>query len=286
MHYIDQFVRDIYTLLTNHLIINRGHMLLFYLGLCVKNIIGKLFGIKYTQQKFGDWTIHFDSFGAFFAIFTELFIYTIYHFKTEEKKPCIVDCGANIGMAVLYFKYLYPSARIDAYEPDKETFALLEKNITSNNLTDVVCWNEAVAGEAGELEFYSFWDMEWGPGNTLERSQVNFTNINTYKVPAVTLSQKGYQTIDFLKIDIEWSEGKVLKEMQASNLLAQVKRLSLEYHYDEEIISNKFASVIWLLEEQKFHIIVNINTLVTFSISEADFERLNKKYVLMLNCYR
>ena len=286
MHYIDQYIRDMYTLLTNKLIKEKVYICLFYNYLCVKNVLWKIFHIKFTTQKFKHRTIHFDSFGAFFAIFTELFVYNIYYFETTKDEPFIVDCGANIWMAVFYFTYLFPHAHIECYEPDKETFALLQKNVASNWFDKVVLWNEAVSWETGELEFYSFADMEWWPGNTLEKSQVNFAHVNTYTVPVIQLSKKNYSVIDFLKIDIEWSEWKVFEDMESSGLIEKVERMSLEYHYDETIESNKLSAIISILESCKFHTIVNCNTLVGFYVSEQDFKKLNNRYVLMLNCFK
>ena len=189
-------------------------------------------------------------------------------------------------MAVLYFKYLYPEAIIDCYEPDKETFAILEKNVKANNFTNVRCINEAVAGETGELEFYSFGDMEWGPGNTLEKSQVNFKNVNTYKVKASTLSDKNYSHIDFLKIDIEGAEGKVFTNLEESGLIKHVDRISLEYHYDKWLSHNSLSDILAVFEKNNMHVIVNANNLVTFYISQKSFDKRHHKYVIMLDAYR
>lgn len=132
MHFIDQYLRDIYTLVKSRRIKEKRYMFFFYHWLCIKNIVGKIFGLRFTSQKFQNFTIHFDNFYAFFAIFTELFIYNIYYSRIGKDNPFIVDCGANIGMAVLYFKYLYPGAKIECYEPDRETFLILQKNVISN----------------------------------------------------------------------------------------------------------------------------------------------------------
>jgi FkbM family methyltransferase len=44
------------------------------------------------------------------------------------KKPLIVDCGANIGVSVLWFSARYPEAHIVAIEPAPDNFALLRRN--------------------------------------------------------------------------------------------------------------------------------------------------------------
>ncbi|MBP9779286.1 FkbM family methyltransferase [Candidatus Gracilibacteria bacterium] len=285
MYYLDQYLRDIYTLFKSRRLKGKCQMYFFYHLLCVKNLVGKLFGTKFTSQKFKHLNFHFDNFNAFFAIFTEIFIYNIYYFETPKKNPRVVDCGANIGMAVMYFKYLYPDAVIDCYEPDKATFKILEKNIAANNFKDITAFNEAVSGEVGELEFYSLGDMEGGPGNSLEKSQATFTNTNVYKVPVTTLSSHNYEHIDFLKIDIEGSEGKVFEDMEKTGLIKRVDHLSLEYHYDEALENNKLSDIMHILEKNDKRVIINANTLVTIYVDEHIFKSWDNRYVLMLDAY-
>lgn len=285
MNYIDQYLRDLYTLLKSSAIKNKWYMFFFYQYLCFKNIIWKIFKIKFTSQKFENYTIYFDNYYAFFAIFTELFIYNIYHFETKKEKPFIVDCGGNIGLAVFYFKHLYPHAIIECYEPDRETFSILEKNIFKNKLEDVKCINEAISGEAWELEFFSFWDMKGWPGNTLEKTQVNFKNVNSYKVKVTTLSEKKYDFIDFLKMDIEGSEWKAFEDLDKTDLISKIWRINLEYHYDEWLSHNKLSDILRIFEKNNMHVILNTNTLIWNYVTEKDFVRLNSKYVMIIDAF-
>lgn len=43
--------------------------------------------------------------------------------------PLIIDCGANIGLASMWFANAFPEARIIAVEPDQDNFALLQQNV-------------------------------------------------------------------------------------------------------------------------------------------------------------
>ena len=285
MNYADQYLRDNYFIFINKHVKNKLYMFYFYQYLCFKNIIWKIFKIKYKTQKFKNFTIHFDNFYAFFAIFTEIFIYNIYYFESDKSNPFIVDCWWNIWLSVLYFKYLYPEAIIECFEPDKETFMILEKNIKNNNLKDVNCHNKAVSWKSWELEFYSFWNMEWWPGNTLEKCQVNFSNVNSYKVKVVSLSELWYKYIDYLKMDIEWSEWNVFTNLSKSWLIKNIHRIVLEYHYDEWLENNKLSKIIETLENNNMHVIVNPNALVWFYTYESDFTRWSNKYVLMINAF-
>lgn len=64
------------------------------------------------------------------------------------KVPVIVDAGANIGAAAVWFSVLYPKARVLAVEPDPANFAVLEKNAAGR--FDAV--DAAVGGERGHVE--------------------------------------------------------------------------------------------------------------------------------------
>lgn len=44
-------------------------------------------------------------------------------------QPVIIDCGANIGLASIWFAIQFPKARIYAVEPDPENLDLLRRNV-------------------------------------------------------------------------------------------------------------------------------------------------------------
>ena len=64
-------------------------------------------------------------------------------------EPHIVDCGSNIGMAVLFFKALYPRASITAFEPENATFQQLRVSVERNMLSEVTLINAAVGEKTG-----------------------------------------------------------------------------------------------------------------------------------------
>lgn len=45
------------------------------------------------------------------------------------QRPVIVDCGANIGLASLWFARVFPEAIICSIEPDRDNFAMLKRNL-------------------------------------------------------------------------------------------------------------------------------------------------------------
>jgi FkbM family methyltransferase len=47
----------------------------------------------------------------------------------EGHVPLIVDCGANVGFSVSYFRHMFPEARIIGIEPERENFKAMLANI-------------------------------------------------------------------------------------------------------------------------------------------------------------
>ena len=61
------------------------------------------------------------------------------------RKPIIVDAGANIGAATIWFNTIYPKARIVAVEPDAENAEILRRNTDGRANVTVV---EAAIGSS------------------------------------------------------------------------------------------------------------------------------------------
>ena len=54
--------------------------------------------------------------------------------QSAGRSPLVIDAGANIGAATLYFTLNMPDALVLAVEPDRENFRLLSKNVTGLNV--------------------------------------------------------------------------------------------------------------------------------------------------------
>jgi FkbM family methyltransferase len=64
----------------------------------------------------------------------------------------ILDLGAHIGLAALQFKIAFPGARIDCFEPNPQSFALLKSN--TSGLKGIAVYQAAVAAQAGRTVLY------------------------------------------------------------------------------------------------------------------------------------
>lgn len=151
----------------------------------------------------------------------EIFIGEIYRQKLE-KQPYILDCGANIGLSIIYLKHIFPDAIIEAFEPDDTNFGLLQKNIASFGLqNDVLAHKVAIWKENTTLQFTADATM----GSKIETGN---TDAKTVTVKAVRLKDYLDKKIDFLKIDIEGAEYEVLKDIVPA--LGNINNLFVEYH--------------------------------------------------------
>lgn len=160
---------------------------------------------------------------------SEIFTHHCYYFETEASTPYIIDAGAHIGLATLYFKKLYPGAKIIAIEPHPRNFELLKKNVSENNLTDVTLINAALASESGYKQLHADTEFEWHSTVSIFPGAWNATqNTKPFLVQAEPLKKFLTQKVDLLKMDIEGAEIEVLQA--ARKQLPQIKKIICEYH--------------------------------------------------------
>ncbi len=158
---------------------------------------------------------------SFLFMYGEIFKQEIYKFKAKHEQPKIIDCGANIGLSIIYFKQLYPNSQIIGFEPDVKVFKLLQKNIQTWGLSQVEIVKKAVWNSETTLEFMS----EGADGGRINQLE---TDKETYQVQTVRLRDYLNEKVDFLKLDIEGAETEVIKDCQ--DLLKNVQNLFVEYH--------------------------------------------------------
>ncbi len=158
----------------------------------------------------------------------EVFVGFEYKFKAETSKPIIYDCGANIGLATLFFKWIYPEATIYAFEPQTVTFGFLEQNIKNNNLSNVFCYNLALSDSDGVITFYESENQNL-MGSILEnRVEGRKIEVQTKKLSDFLTSKA-----DLIKIDVEGAERLIINDLEANNKLNSkfIGQMIMEYHH-------------------------------------------------------
>jgi FkbM family methyltransferase len=115
-------------------------------------------------------------------------------------------------MSVLFFKKLYPNARIVAFEPDPITFETLRHNVNQNGLSDVDLHQIAIGERAGTIELFRDASPD---SSSLVMSTLRQRHAGPgVMVPVRRLSEFISSEIDLLKIDIEGAEDAVLSDLQ------------------------------------------------------------------------
>ena len=207
----------------------------------------------------------------------ELFAEDIYKFNTSSEKPYIIDCGANIGLSLYYFKKLYPNSKILAFEPDDSIFAILEKNVSGfPNNGDIKLEKKAVWIENAQLEFFS----EGALAGSLVTDFGKKNNI--IKIEAVNFKEYLNQPVDFLKIDIEGAENKLIFDLKGK--LGNVKNLFLEYHGIVGETQN-LGEILNLIKEEGFEYYIRLaNETIKYPFFNPNPKGFNQQ--LNILCYR
>lgn len=145
----------------------------------------------------------------------------------------VIDVGANQGFFTLYVASL--GARVWAYEPCRESFAILRQNVEQNKLSDrVTIVNAAVTERSGRVPLFLGKDSRGhilaNSVSTLDRDRGGVA-VESCDAASVTLAsileQIGH--CDWLKMDCEGGEYPIFESV-TPNDLSRITRISLEYH--------------------------------------------------------
>jgi FkbM family methyltransferase len=180
----------------------------------------------------------------------EVFFHGDYLFDAGTDSPVILDCGANIGLATLFFKRLYPKARISCFEPDPTTSSILKQNIDQNHLQQVTVHNLMLSNVDGEHSFY----VAAGLDGSLRMSGTpgRISDYREIRVKAGRLSDYIDGPVDLLKLDVEGAEFEVMSDLKSSGKISQIRRMVIEYHHKIAGKASCMAKFLTLLEEEGF----------------------------------
>lgn len=139
-------------------------------------------------------------------VFEKIFIDEEYKLPFERPVGTILDLGANIGLASVYYALAFPDATIVAVEPSSENIALLRSNVAAFPKIRVV--HAAAWSKDGPLAMV---DPGMGPwGMRVEDSQHRDESAVVEGLRVSTLlDRQGIKNLDLLKVDIEGAEKEV-----------------------------------------------------------------------------
>ena len=197
-----------------------------------------------------DYKVSYLNKGSFRIALGEVFFDGAYVFDAGTDCPLILDCGANIGVATLFFKHFYPKARIYAFEADPTTARTLQKNIVQNGLEGVTAYNLMLSNSEGVHPFYVGADLE----GSLQMSALpdRLSDSRQILVNAGRLSSYIEGPVDLLKLDVEGSEFDVMTDLRETGKIDQVRRMVIEYHHKAGRQPSCMSKFLQILEDEGF----------------------------------
>lgn len=123
-------------------------------------------------------------------------------------QPLIIDCGANIGLASLWFAKLFPRAKIIAVEPDNENFKLLQLN-TEHLGQAVVCVQGGVWNKSAHLAIMNP-DAGSASFRMKETAQNDSAGMKAYTIDELCAMAQSSDPL-IVKLDIEGSQAALFE---------------------------------------------------------------------------
>ncbi|GAB4005377.1 hypothetical protein GCM10028808_05050 [Spirosoma migulaei] len=167
---------------------------------------------------FGDFSMYVDAHDTLQITgsgkFEETETQTILSFVKED--TVMLDIGANMGFYSIRVGQKAKKGKVIAFEPDPGNFAILQKNLALNTLTNVVTYNAALSDKKDTLRLYKH------PFNVGDYRLYNDGDFTEYvDVPTLRIDDTVSERVDLIKIDVQGFEYFVLKGGRA--LLAKYK---------------------------------------------------------------
>lgn len=161
-----------------------------------------------------------------YETFYQAIVHNQYLFNYPVKAKTIIDGGANVGLASIAFKSIFPEATIIAIEPDKENFEQLNKNLqpySKINTLNKGIWNKKSIVRVTDKYQVGKWGMVTEEIKTETEGSVQTVTIDEI------LKLYNIDEIDILKLDIETAEREVFSSGYES-WLPKVKIIVIELH--------------------------------------------------------
>ena len=171
-----------------------------------------------------DYTLRYADLLTLCPQWDDIFVKRTLAFTSATPHPYILDCGANVGLASLFYRQLYPGAQITAFEADPAIMEILEANLDANGAATVETRHAALWTSTGTLSF----DCEGSDSGRIG-SLTGATSGRAAMVPSLRLRDViTERPVDLLKLDIEGAEETVLADCEP--VLHHVKAIVMDLH--------------------------------------------------------
>jgi len=156
---------------------------------------------------------------AFFQVFLD----DCYAIPVNIHPDLIIDGGANVGYASIYYANKYPDARIIAVEPEASNHDLLKVN--TSGYANVTVLRAGLWNRGAQLKIKDPSAEKWA--FQVQESEADEESIDAVTVDEI-VERAGAGSIDILKLDIEGAEKELFAS--AETWLGRVQVLIVELH--------------------------------------------------------
>ena len=158
-----------------------------------------------------------------------------------EAVATVLDIGANVGVTALYFSQMFPNARIYAFEPVAENFAVLQKNIAS--CARIRGCNFGLGAADAELEMFASDNPSNFGGFSLHAAGSDTSRKLRIRVrhAASALKELSVDKVDVIKIDTEGAEYDILTSLP-QEILSRAKYIVGELHGNKDFALLEYLS--------------------------------------------
>lgn len=191
------------------------------------------------QLDLGGHALAYADFHSLYYQTDQIFRSRLYEVDPGHDQPFIIDGGAHVGLAALFFAARHPRAVIHAFEADPAIARLLARNVTSLGLHQVTVHPQALWTHAEGVAFDATAD---------DSGQVR--DSGALQVPSVRLRDLlQRQTVDLLKLDVEGAEYSLLCDCDGA--LDNVRHVVIEVHHFRDD-AGSLGSLLAVLERNGF----------------------------------
>ena len=146
----------------------------------------------------------------------------------------MIDAGANVGYTTLYLNHFFNNAKIVSIEPSKENALFFKKNVFHLNKSENVVFHEKALSHIPNMNFSISRKFRDGKDWSISTESNHHGNIKGVTINEI-IEQNKFETLTFLKIDIEGAEQYIFEKGSDISFLNKTKIIAVEIHDEFDI---------------------------------------------------
>ena len=151
------------------------------------------------------------------------------HIQFISDVRVVVDIGASVGSAALFFSLVYPDATVYCFEPHADSFDLLTRNVSGIEQIRAFNFGLYDTNKTAKLHI----GLTTFTTNSIHRAvdKNEPTENVSLRDAKAAMREIGLDRIDVIKVDTEGCEVQILKSLLPHY---RAKVIHLEYHNDDD----------------------------------------------------